>query len=62
MNTAHAAGILPCQSLQGLIDSGAMTSETAFDHDQVQPASVDLRLGARVWRVRASFLPRRGGA
>jgi dCTP deaminase len=60
MNTAHAAGILPCQSLQGLIDSGAMTSETAFDHDQVQPASVDLRLGARVWRVRASFLPRRG--
>jgi dCTP deaminase len=60
MNTAHAAGILPCQSLQGLIDSGAMTSETAFDPDQVQPASVDLRLGARVWRVRASFLPRRG--
>jgi dCTP deaminase len=60
MNTAHAAGILPCQSLQGLIDSGAMSSETAFDHDQVQPASVDLRLGARAWRVRASFLPRRG--
>ena len=60
MNTAHAAGILPCQSLQGLIDSGAMSSETAFDNDQVQPASVDLRLGARAWRVRASFLPRRG--
>ena len=27
---------------------------------QVQPASVDLRLGARAWRVRAGFLP--GGA
>ena len=31
-----------------------------FDADQVQPASLDLRLGARVWRVRASFLPRHG--
>ena len=59
MKTAHAAGILPCQSLQALIDSGAMRSETPFDHDQVQPASVDLRLGARAWRVRASFLPRK---
>ncbi len=27
-------------------------------HDQVQPASLDLRLGERAWRVRASFLPR----
>ncbi len=29
-----------------------------FAADQVQPASLDLRLGARAWRVRASFLPR----
>jgi dCTP deaminase len=28
-----------------------------FAFDQVQPASLDLRLGARAWRVRASFLP-----
>ena len=59
MKTAHAAGILPCQALQALIDSGAMRSESAFDEDQVQPASVDLRLGGRAWRVRASFLPRK---
>ena len=28
-----------------------------FDADQMQPASIDLRLGRRAWRVRASFLP-----
>ena len=28
-----------------------------FEPDQVQPASIDLRLGKRAWRVRASFLP-----
>lgn len=53
-------GILPCQSLDDLIAQGAITSESPFDADQVQPASLDLRLGARVWRVRASFLPGRG--
>ena len=50
-------GILPCQSIETLIAAGAVTSATPFDADQVQPASLDLRLGARVWRVRASFLP-----
>jgi dCTP deaminase len=53
-------GILPCQSLDDLIAQGAITSESPFDADQVQPASLDLRLGARAWRVRASFLPGRG--
>ena len=53
-------GILPCQSLDALIAEGAITSDSPFDADQVQPASIDLRLGARVWRVRASFLPGRG--
>ena len=31
-----------------------------FDKDQIQPASLDLRLGAKAYRVRASFLPGRG--
>ncbi|MBW3560330.1 MAG: 2'-deoxycytidine 5'-triphosphate deaminase, partial [Proteobacteria bacterium] len=57
MKTAHSAGILPSQSIQALIDRGAVSSLTAFDPDQVQPASLDLRLGERAWRVRASFLP-----
>jgi dCTP deaminase len=53
-------GILPCQSLDALIAEGAIVADRPFEADQVQPASLDLRLGARVWRVRASFLPGRG--
>ncbi len=50
-------GILPCQAIDALIAQGAIISSRAFDSDQVQPASLDLRLGRRAWRVRASFLP-----
>ena len=53
-------GILPCQTIEALIAQGAIAAESAFDEDQVQPASLDLRLGARCWRVRASFLPGAG--
>ncbi|WP_374574664.1 2'-deoxycytidine 5'-triphosphate deaminase [Phenylobacterium sp.] len=60
MTEPSAAGILPCQSIDALIDQRAITSASPFDADQVQPASLDLRLGARAWRVRASFLPRHG--
>lgn len=50
-------GILPCQSIESLIATGAIRSQTPFDADQVQPASLDLRLSDTCWRVRASFLP-----
>ncbi|MDQ0464542.1 dCTP deaminase [Caulobacter ginsengisoli] len=60
MNDVTPAGILPCQSIEALIAQGAIASLTPFDADQVQPASLDLRLGERVWRVRASFLPGMG--
>ena len=50
-------GILPAQSIEALIAGGAITSQTPWDHDQVQPASLDLRLSDQAWRVRASFLP-----
>ena len=50
-------GILPCQSIESLIAAGAIRSQTPFDADQVQPASLDLRLSDTCWRVRASFLP-----
>ena len=50
-------GILPCQSIEALIAAEAITADAPFDADQVQPASLDLRLGQRAWRVRASFLP-----
>ncbi|THD81830.1 MAG: 2'-deoxycytidine 5'-triphosphate deaminase [Phenylobacterium sp.] len=60
MSDANRPGILPSQSIDALIAQGAIASDRAFDPDQVQPASLDLRLGARVWRVRASFLPGHG--
>ena len=50
-------GILPCQAIEALIDEGAIAAPTPFAADQAQPASLDLRLGSRAWRVRASFLP-----
>ena len=53
-------GILPSQSIEALIATGAVTAATPFAPDQVQPASLDLRLGARAWRTRASFLPGAG--
>jgi dCTP deaminase len=56
----NTPGILPSQSIEALIAQGAVLADSPFDADQVQPASLDLRLGARVWRVRASFLPGAG--
>jgi dCTP deaminase len=56
MTLLHDA-ILPCQAIEALAQDGAITSDAPFLVDQVQPASLDLRLGARCWRVRASFLP-----
>jgi dCTP deaminase len=53
-------GILPSQSIEALIATGAVTATTPFAPDQVQPASLDLRLGSRAWRTRASFLPGAG--
>ena len=53
-------GILPCHSLDALIAGGAIHAPGGVGADQVQPASLDLRLGSRAWRVRASFLPRFG--
>jgi dCTP deaminase len=57
-----AAGILPCQSIEALVETGAIHAPGGVAQDQVQPASLDLRLGERAWRVRASFLPRPGCA
>jgi dCTP deaminase len=50
-------GILPYQAIEALAADGALSAASPLAPDQIQPASVDLRLGASVWRVRASFLP-----
>lgn len=50
-------GILPDSDIAELFNQGALASERPLDEDQIQPASLDLRLGRVAYRVRASFLP-----
>ena len=50
-------GVLADHELSGLFESGAIKSGSALDADQIQPASLDLRLGFEAHRIRASFLP-----
>ena len=49
-------GVLPAQALRVLIAAGAIAADPAIVPEQVQPASLDLRLGTVAYRVRASFL------
>ncbi|MCB1386950.1 MAG: 2'-deoxycytidine 5'-triphosphate deaminase [Nitratireductor sp.] len=53
------SGILPDRMIGELFASGALSSRRELDADQIQPASLDLRLGETAYRVRASFLPGR---
>lgn len=67
--SAHKDGILPAQDLTQLIADGYVHARSsdeptlgrAFDPEieaaQIQPASLDLRLGNVAYRLRASFLP-----
>ena len=54
------SGVLPAQALRQLIASGALAGEPGIRDDQLQPASLDLRLGPVAYRVRASFLAGHG--
>lgn len=53
-------GVLPSQELEQMIAGGQITATPAVIPEQIQPASLDLRLGTRAWRVRASFLAGNG--
>jgi dCTP deaminase len=50
-------GILPDHMIAALARDGAIVRAQEFQADQIQPASLDLRLGDVAYRVRASFLP-----
>lgn len=55
----RTTGILSDSAIGTLFGEGRLMSEAMLDHDQIQPASLDLRLGAKALRVRASFMPGR---
>lgn len=59
MASARKHGILPDTSLKALIHEGKISSETPIEPGQIQPASVDLRLGHKAYRLRSSFHPER---
>ena len=48
-------GVLPSQRLRDLVGNEILVG-SPLEPDQVQPSSLDLRLGNEAWRVRASFL------
>ncbi len=53
-------GVLPSQTLRRMIAEGEITAAPDIVEAQIQPASLDLRLGPRAYRVRASFLAGHG--
>jgi dCTP deaminase len=57
----RTTGILPSQSIRELIAKGRIVGNRAITEEQIQPASLDLRLGDIAHRVQASFLPGPGG-
>ncbi|MBV7409545.1 2'-deoxycytidine 5'-triphosphate deaminase [Maritimibacter sp. DP1N21-5] len=54
--TRTGTGVLPSQILRQMIDTGTISADPAITAPQIQPASLDLRLGTIAYRVRASFL------
>jgi dCTP deaminase len=52
-------GILPSQEILHFVQTGIIRSSHEIREDQIQPASIDLRLSREAYRVRASFLPGR---
>jgi dCTP deaminase len=57
----RTTGILPSQSIRELIAKGRIVGNRTITEEQIQPASLDLRLGDIAHRVQASFLPGPGG-
>ncbi|KAF0677607.1 2'-deoxycytidine 5'-triphosphate deaminase [Profundibacterium mesophilum] len=53
-------GVLPSQAIAQLIDRRVIDAPIPVHRDQLQPASLDLRLGSIAYRVRASFLAGHG--
>ena len=54
---ADANGILPDRMIAAMAEEGLILPAYDFVESQIQPASLDLRLGDIAYRVRASFLP-----
>jgi len=54
------SGVLPSQMIKAMINNGEIWSQGNIEDEQIQPASLDLRLADMAYRIRASFLPSGG--
>ncbi|HZU76919.1 MAG TPA: 2'-deoxycytidine 5'-triphosphate deaminase [Dehalococcoidia bacterium] len=54
---SYGRGVLPYQEIKALVAAGRIGGAEPVDEAQLQPASIDLRLGEVAYQVRASFLP-----
>ena len=57
VSETFANGILADHQIRTLLEIGALSGSDPILADQIQPASLDLRLGTTAHRLRASFLP-----
>jgi dCTP deaminase len=57
MTALFPRGILSSRQIASAIEQGIINLASPVTEGQIQPASLDLRLGRRVWRIKASFLP-----
>ncbi|MBI2818664.1 MAG: 2'-deoxycytidine 5'-triphosphate deaminase [Acidobacteria bacterium] len=55
----RGTGVFPSQRIQEFLATGRIRTRLPVEPKQIQPASLDLRLGPIAYRVRASFLPGR---
>ena len=53
----HSTGIIPSQTIREMLKTARIISDLDVTEKQIQPASIDLRLGEIAYRVQASFLP-----
>ena len=56
MTTTAQPGVLADHQIRAMLDAGQISASETVGDGQIQPASLDLRLGTRAYRVRASFL------
>ncbi len=54
-------GILPDRMINLMCEKGLIQGSTRINRSQIQPASLDLRLGSTAYRVRVSFLTNKEG-
>lgn len=54
-------GIFVSQTLRQMVQDGAIQALRPILDGQIQPSSLDLRLGARIWQLQCSFLPGSAG-